>query len=143
MVLLVGTAGCVNKQAISYAAVSEAKYTKAINAVSLGCGELPRHCDTWQGANQYITFNNAVMRFATNDNGRIIIIMHDYNECDVLDCMTPINNRNFRNIKDYLRGENIEIIQANPLATLNSIVGYQLTLDSDVYSVLMQLAINK
>lgn len=144
MVLLIGTVSCVNNQAISYAAVGEAKSSKAINAVSMGCGELPRHCDLWQGANQYISYNNTVMRFAANDNGNIVIIMHDTNECDILDdCATPINNRNFRNIKDYLHGKNIEVTQAAPIAALDSIEGYQLTLDSDAYSALMQLAISK
>ncbi len=143
MMLLFGAVGCVNQQAISYAAVSEAKSSKAINAASLGCGELPRHCDIWQGANQYISYNNTVMRFAANDNGHIVIIMHDFDECDDLECMTAINNRNFRKIKDYLRDENIEVTQVNPLAALDSIMGYQLTLNSDVYSALMQLAISK
>lgn len=114
-----------------------------MNAVSMGCGELPRHCDVWQGANQYISYQNTVMRFAANNDGHIVIIMHDHDECDVLDCMTAINNRNFRNIKNYLQVKKIEITQATPLATLDSIVGYRLTLSSDVYSALMQLAINK
>jgi len=140
-------AGCVNKNAVRRAVVSDASCEEIVNAAWASCDEpikLSQDCNIWIGAKKKIKLLGDIIRVSASSDGKIILISADRDGCDLGDgdCWTNANNRNYRMLKNLFLRNEIKIEKIIPFANSDWISGYYLFLDKEGYSLLKPFTIS-
>lgn len=138
------TAGCSARNK----AVPEASGQPTVSAAAASCQspyELTQDCSIWSGAKREIQIEGFAVRIAGSFDGRTVLVM-DKNWLlnafktglvfETKDFASEANNTSFDAVKNTLLANGIKVERVVTMASLGSIYGYYLFLDSDGYSLL-------
>ena len=129
------------------AIVPDAEGVDRISAVTMGCNKphkLTQDCSGFSGATRLVELSGVQFKIAGSGDGRVVLLMGAKQISDAhKGKSTEVANVAYEVTKKYLLDQGVKITLVEPVASGSLLAGYAITTDSDAYSLLKTLSVEK